>query len=256
GAKSGSGSHALLGVASVGAAGGHVAVLGDSNCLDSSHMQSNCYEFLAKLLERTVEGKANGIADGNTKLAGPWIKPQAPPPPRRRPDVNFTQYSYVLANPLRCWPGGDCQASADSPSCGDFFDPSAKSPMVPSPDPQPTANAPGSASRDPASPEPRSSLAPGALPAVHASTGSREPKTASGPSATKVGSEPLRWPPNATAIFDKVSKARKNPFSMGFAGAQTVMLICVVGLAAVLSIWQFARRARNTTPRAAALARW
>jgi membrane-bound transcription factor site-1 protease len=46
-------SHALLGVAPVGS--GHVVVYGDSNCLDSSHMTSNCYDFLNKILERVTQ---------------------------------------------------------------------------------------------------------------------------------------------------------------------------------------------------------
>ena len=31
--------------------GGRVAVYGDSNCLDSSHMRSPCFRLLAKLLQ-------------------------------------------------------------------------------------------------------------------------------------------------------------------------------------------------------------
>lgn len=53
------GTHGILGVAPVGSAGGHVAVFGDSNCLDSSHQQSACYEFLARLLERVVQVRAS-----------------------------------------------------------------------------------------------------------------------------------------------------------------------------------------------------
>lgn len=42
------GLHAVLGLAKH--AGGRVAVYGDSNCLDSSHMRSPCFRLLTKLL--------------------------------------------------------------------------------------------------------------------------------------------------------------------------------------------------------------
>ena len=50
-----SGNFGVLGVAPFGGAKGHVAVYGDSNCLDSSHMSAGCYEFLLKLVERVVQ---------------------------------------------------------------------------------------------------------------------------------------------------------------------------------------------------------
>ena len=155
-----------------------MAVFGDSNCLDSSHMTSNCYEFLHKLLERVtqvsgagagrqpwaalglaalalaalglaalpcalnaappltqplphwpllwprpcaaslrgpdagsalaacpsaparcVQGRRNGIADEVQKLAQPFVK--GGELPRRRGDVNFTEFSKVLSTPLK-----------------------------------------------------------------------------------------------------------------------------------------------------------
>ena len=38
--------YGVLGVVQHGK--GHVALYGDSNCLDSSHMNSNCYQFLVR----------------------------------------------------------------------------------------------------------------------------------------------------------------------------------------------------------------
>ena len=43
------GLHAVLGL--MQHKGGRVAVYGDSNCLDSSHMRSPCFRLLAKLLQ-------------------------------------------------------------------------------------------------------------------------------------------------------------------------------------------------------------
>jgi hypothetical protein len=43
------GLHAVLGLTEH--SGGRVAVYGDSNCLDSSHMRSPCFRLLAKLLQ-------------------------------------------------------------------------------------------------------------------------------------------------------------------------------------------------------------
>jgi hypothetical protein len=56
------GTHGVLGVAPVGSKGGHVAVYGDSNCLDSSHQHSPCYEFLARILERIIQVRGRGAA--------------------------------------------------------------------------------------------------------------------------------------------------------------------------------------------------
>ena len=52
--------YGVLGVVRHTSDGGHVAVFGDSNCLDSSHQQSNCFGFLHKLLDRVIKvGKGN-----------------------------------------------------------------------------------------------------------------------------------------------------------------------------------------------------
>jgi hypothetical protein len=56
GPKPGPDGYGILGVAKHGdGTGGHVAVIGDSNCLDSSHQQTNCFPFLLKLLERVIK---------------------------------------------------------------------------------------------------------------------------------------------------------------------------------------------------------
>lgn len=52
--KSQDGQYVYLGVAPAGDQGGHVVVFSDSNCLDSSHQMSPCYEFLGKILDRVL----------------------------------------------------------------------------------------------------------------------------------------------------------------------------------------------------------
>ena len=37
---------------------GRIAVYGDSNCLDSSHQRSSCYNLLIKLIQYTAEVSA------------------------------------------------------------------------------------------------------------------------------------------------------------------------------------------------------
>jgi hypothetical protein len=56
--------HALFGVTPVGTAGGHVAVFGDSNCLDSSHQSSNCHEFLLRVLETVTQVRVLQLPSG------------------------------------------------------------------------------------------------------------------------------------------------------------------------------------------------
>lgn len=80
---------------------GRVAVYGDSNCLDSSHMVTNCYWLLRKLVEFT----GNRIKDPvlfseSAQLKFPVF--ESIHQLSRRPDVNFSTYSTVVGNELIC----------------------------------------------------------------------------------------------------------------------------------------------------------
>ncbi|XP_031385524.1 subtilisin-like protease SBT6.1 isoform X1 [Punica granatum] len=86
----------------IGAGQGRIAVYGDSNCLDSSHMVTNCYWLLSKILDFT---------NGNIKdpvLFSPSVKQDKPlflednQLPSRRTDVNFSTYSHVVEKDLVC----------------------------------------------------------------------------------------------------------------------------------------------------------
>uniref|UniRef100_A0A0D3GD66 Uncharacterized protein n=1 Tax=Oryza barthii TaxID=65489 RepID=A0A0D3GD66_9ORYZ len=80
---------------------GRVAVYGDSNCLDSSHMVTNCYWLLRKLVEFT----GNRIKDPvlfseSAQLKFPVF--ESIHQLSRRPDVNFSTYSTVIGKELIC----------------------------------------------------------------------------------------------------------------------------------------------------------
>lgn len=81
---------------------GRIAVYGDSNCLDSSHMVSNCYWLLKKLLDFTSSDIQDPVIFPATNELGSPLGSEDSPLPRRRDDVDFTPYSLVLKNPLRC----------------------------------------------------------------------------------------------------------------------------------------------------------
>lgn len=90
----------ILGLVEVGE--GRVAVYGDSNCLDSSHMVTNCYWLLRKILDFT----SGNIRD--PMLFSPSVKQNNPlyiddnQLPSRRTDVNFSTYSSVVEKELIC----------------------------------------------------------------------------------------------------------------------------------------------------------
>lgn len=81
---------------------GRIAVYGDSNCLDSSHMASSCYWLLKKLLDFTSSDNQDPVIfPATNELLSP-LGSMDTPLPQRRDDVNFTAYSLVLQYPLRC----------------------------------------------------------------------------------------------------------------------------------------------------------
>lgn len=81
---------------------GRIAVYGDSNCLDSSHMVSNCYWLLKKLLDFTSSDIQDPVIFPATNELGSPLGSMDLPLPRRRTDVDFSAYSLVLKHPLRC----------------------------------------------------------------------------------------------------------------------------------------------------------
>lgn len=91
---------AILGAVQVGP--GRVAVYGDSNCLDSSHMVTNCYWLLKKLLDFTSHDIKDPVLFAPSRqITFPLNGPKSLVP-SRRDDVNFSMYSLVLDHELRC----------------------------------------------------------------------------------------------------------------------------------------------------------
>ncbi|CAM6003006.1 unnamed protein product [Sphagnum balticum] len=90
----------ILGAVEAGS--GRIAVYGDSNCLDSSHIMSNCYWLLKKLLDFTSCNIRDPVIFPATNELGTALGMQDSPLPMRRDDVNFSSYSLVLGQPLRC----------------------------------------------------------------------------------------------------------------------------------------------------------
>ncbi|KAI7732669.1 hypothetical protein M8C21_024518 [Ambrosia artemisiifolia] len=91
---------AILGLVEVG--GSRIAVYGDSNCLDSSHMVTNCYWLLRKMLDFTGKNVKDPILFSNSvKLETP-LHQADDQLPSRRTDLNFSTYSAVLGKELIC----------------------------------------------------------------------------------------------------------------------------------------------------------
>lgn len=80
---------------------GRIAVYGDSNCLDSSHMVTNCYWLLRKILEFTGNKVKDPVLfSETTQLKFPVFENIHQP--SRRLDVNFSTYSTVIGKELIC----------------------------------------------------------------------------------------------------------------------------------------------------------
>eukprot|EP00854_Cymbomonas_tetramitiformis_P002702 gene2702-3476_t len=101
---------------------GAIVVHGDSNCLDSSHIQmtSNCFWVLVKMIEYANSGNLDHSVFASSGLLN---SPEGSPSmnhPRRRTDVDFTETSRVLKHDPVCGPdtpvefqtGADPQMSA------------------------------------------------------------------------------------------------------------------------------------------------
>ncbi|XP_061374496.1 subtilisin-like protease SBT6.1 isoform X2 [Gastrolobium bilobum] len=81
---------------------GRIAVYGDSNCLDSSHMVTNCFSLLRKILDFTSEDVRDPVLfSDSTKQNNPLYEDDNRLPSRRT-DVNFSAYSAVIGKELIC----------------------------------------------------------------------------------------------------------------------------------------------------------
>lgn len=92
---------AILGLAEIGA--GRIAVYGDSNCLDSSHMVTNCYWLLKKMMDFTNRNAKDPILfSDSARISFPMHEDQNRLPSRRI-DVNFSLFSGVVGRELMCY---------------------------------------------------------------------------------------------------------------------------------------------------------
>lgn len=90
----------ILGLVEVG--GGRVTVYGDSNCLDSSHMVTNCYWLLKKILDFTSRNVKHPVLFSESAKANSALHEDKNRLPSRRTDVNFSAYSAVVDKELMC----------------------------------------------------------------------------------------------------------------------------------------------------------
>ncbi|KAA8523120.1 hypothetical protein F0562_009543 [Nyssa sinensis] len=90
----------ILGLLEVG--GGRIAVYGDSNCLDSSHMVTNCYWLLKKILDFTSRSIKDPVLFSDSVRRDSPLYLDDNQLPSRRTDVNFSTYSAVVAKELIC----------------------------------------------------------------------------------------------------------------------------------------------------------
>ncbi|KAI3443807.1 hypothetical protein Pfo_000472 [Paulownia fortunei] len=90
----------ILGLLEVG--GGRIAVYGDSNCLDSSHMVTNCYWLLKKILDFTARNIRDPVLFLDSSRQDKTLHLDDNQLPSRRTDVNFSTYSAVVGKELIC----------------------------------------------------------------------------------------------------------------------------------------------------------
>ncbi|CAN7114522.1 unnamed protein product [Brassica rapa subsp. narinosa] len=91
---------AVLGLLSIG--DGRVGVYGDSNCLDSSHMVTNCYWLLKKMLDFTSSNIKDPVLFSKFSKRYSPVTTDEKQLPSRRTDVNFSIYSSVIGKELIC----------------------------------------------------------------------------------------------------------------------------------------------------------
>ncbi|CAA0823328.1 Subtilisin-like protease SBT6.1 [Striga hermonthica] len=90
----------ILGLLEVGS--GRISVYGDSNCLDSSHMVTNCYWLLKKILDFTSRSIRDPVLFLDSSRLDKTLHQDNNQLPSRRADVNFSTYSAVVGKKLIC----------------------------------------------------------------------------------------------------------------------------------------------------------
>ncbi|XP_042382755.1 subtilisin-like protease SBT6.1 isoform X3 [Zingiber officinale] len=90
----------ILGLIEVGK--GRIAVYGDSNCLDGSHMVTNCYWLLRKFLDFTSRNIKDPVLFSDSSKTNKPLHVDKSQLPVRRTDVNFSSYSSVVGKDLIC----------------------------------------------------------------------------------------------------------------------------------------------------------
>lgn len=90
----------ILGLLEIGK--GRIAVYGDSNCLDSSHMVTNCYWLLKKILDFTASNTKDPVLFSDSSRQDKTLHLDDNQLPSRRTDVNFSTYSQVVNKELIC----------------------------------------------------------------------------------------------------------------------------------------------------------
>lgn len=81
---------------------GRIGVYGDSNCLDSSHMVTNCFTLLRKMLDFTSNNVRDPVLFSNSNKQDAPLYEDDNQLPSRRTDVNFSSYSAVVGKELFC----------------------------------------------------------------------------------------------------------------------------------------------------------
>ncbi|XP_019057024.1 PREDICTED: subtilisin-like protease SBT6.1 isoform X2 [Tarenaya hassleriana] len=90
----------VLGLLEIGE--GRVTVYGDSNCLDSSHMVTNCYWLLKKIIDFTSSNMRDSVLFSKSVKRKTALHTGDNQLPSRRTDVNFSLYSSVIGKDLIC----------------------------------------------------------------------------------------------------------------------------------------------------------
>lgn len=81
---------------------GRIAVYGDSNCLDSSHMMTNCFTLLRKILDFTSEDVRDPTLFSDSIKQDSSLYEADNRLPSRRTDINFSAYSAIVGKELIC----------------------------------------------------------------------------------------------------------------------------------------------------------
>jgi len=177
----------VLGLLEAGA--GRLAVWGDSNCLDSSHAQGDCFWLADLLLQFTGEAKRVPALFPRDSLLAANLS-TAEPLPLRRTDVDFAAVSKVSGSK---WAGcvagpgrSDTAAQGEGGEAGEAAVAATAPPAEQPPAEQPPSPAPPPPTQPPPLPQPAPAAAPAPL----------QPPPADAPSAVPA---PLLPPPPAEA---------------------------------------------------------